>query len=130
MRPIPKNHLALGAYMTLSYIALLCGARNTTAETELEQRLKATTQKTYATNCSSLVDQIRKDSRLRLSILGYSIEQISSRAELFISPSKVYCKGEALFSTSERARIYYGATKDEYGEWIIEYSRTNPKLGY
>ena len=92
------------------------------AQSSIEQSLRATTKKTYDTNCSTLVETIREDTRKRIAILEQSIEQIYTRHEISIGPKKVECEGEALLSNSKRYSIKYGAEIDANGEWIISYS--------
>jgi hypothetical protein len=100
-------------------------ANDCIAETTLEQFLKATTKKENPLNCSLLVEKIREDTRLRIATRGTSIEQISGRSAILSEPTRLECQGEALMSDSQRLKINYGATKDNYGDWIIKYSVEN-----
>ena len=106
-------------------IFLATGVNESVAETNLEQFLKATTKKSNPMNCSLLVEKIREDTRQRIAVRGSSIEQIRGRTEILSEPTRLECRGEALMSDSRWLKIHYGAAKDAYGDWIIQYSVEN-----
>ena len=90
-------------------------------QSNIESILKKTTVKTFITNCRSLVEEIRSDSRSRISVIGASIEQIYDIEQIYMDGEKVDCKGIALRSNSQRQAILYGSYIDENGDRIIYY---------
>lgn len=96
-------------------------ATSTYPQSNIESFLKNTTKKTFINDCPSLVEEIREDSRLRISVNGFSIEQIYEIKEIYMDGERVDCEGTALKSNSERQSIQYGSYIDENGDRIIYY---------
>jgi len=115
----------LTATICLAIAVLLGGAvqPNAIAQSWLEERISKSVKPDYKRNCDSIVDQVRQDSRARLSVntSGISVEQIYDRKTLVLLEDRVECKGTALFSNNTRTVIKYGAYRDAQSEIILNY---------
>lgn len=101
--------------------SFLVAAFEVSSSSNLERFLDETTTKTFETNCDSIVDSVRDESRFRFSVNQYSVEQIYERETIEIDMSSVKCSGIGLLSDGSRIAILYGAKVDGQGTWILSY---------
>ena len=92
------------------------------ADDLIKEKTRQAIEIKYMHDCDTLVDDIRKDTRLRMTD-GLSIEQINNRSTIEISKKHVDCLGHALLSNSRGMRISYGVKIDKNNEWIIYYKK-------
>ena len=107
-------------------IAVLLGSAvhpKVIAQSWLEDKISKSVKPYYERNCDSIVDQVRQDSRARLSVNqeGVSVEQIYDRKTLVLLEERAECKGTALLSNNTRSVIMYGAYRDAQNDIIITY---------